>query len=207
MHVGDSPPAGVSEARPEHHERRVLPRTGTTTTACSSGVCSGEISRVWVSEGGLEPGNPRVFPGSALEYAGGEKSPVRGFHAAMVAGALRLLSSISSAAGSSSRAARPAATMGDLPEVDGPSRRVGAQGCRSGRWPSTCPPFGSEVAGLRVSLPHRPLAMFPQKARRQSSVGEQVTRCLATCGPGPPRQPGERSRLMQLLTSAGVTHF
>jgi len=41
-----------------------------------------------VSEGGLESGRARIFPYSALEYAGGEKSPNRGFHASVVAGTL-----------------------------------------------------------------------------------------------------------------------
>ena len=29
-----------------------------------------------MSKGGLEPGNPRIFPDSALEYAGGGEIPV-----------------------------------------------------------------------------------------------------------------------------------
>ena len=56
--------------------------------------------------GDLNPETRAFSPVLRLSTQAGEKSPVRGFHAAMVAGALRLPSSDSSAAGSGSHAAR-----------------------------------------------------------------------------------------------------
>jgi hypothetical protein len=56
--------------------------------------------------GDLNPETRAFSPVLRLSTQAGEKSPVLGFHAAMLAGALWLPSSVSSAAGSSSRAAR-----------------------------------------------------------------------------------------------------
>ncbi len=72
---GDYPPLRAPGTGLDHAIQRILPERRKATTACSSGVRFGEFSPFWVSEGGLEPGNPRVFPGSALEYAGGGEIP------------------------------------------------------------------------------------------------------------------------------------
>jgi hypothetical protein len=65
---------------------------------------------VWVfrkcPRGDLNPQSRAFSPVLRLSTQAGEKSPVLGFHAAMVVGALPLPSSVSSAAGSSRRAAR-----------------------------------------------------------------------------------------------------
>jgi hypothetical protein len=60
------------------------PATGTDNRRSEDCMCV---------RGGLEPPWTRIFPDSALEYAGGGEIPDRGFHAALVAGAPRPTSS------------------------------------------------------------------------------------------------------------------
>ena len=60
--------------------------------SCRENITAGQ-GLVCVSEGGLESGKARIFPILRLSTQAGEKSPVRGFHAAMVAGAHQFSSS------------------------------------------------------------------------------------------------------------------
>ena len=64
----------------------ILPKRGKATAACSSAVRFGEISPGLVSGGGLEHTKPRIFPDSALEYAGGGEIPCSGISCAHASG-------------------------------------------------------------------------------------------------------------------------
>jgi hypothetical protein len=72
---GDFPPEPAPEAPLYHAEQGILPGWGKCPASCSSASRNRENARKSVGEEGLESTNPRFFPDSALEYAGGGEIP------------------------------------------------------------------------------------------------------------------------------------
>jgi hypothetical protein len=107
-----------------------------------------EVMGINVSEG-LEHAKSRIFPDSALEYAGGEKSPVRGFHALMLAGTPQPVSSglAGCGPGAAGAGAIPGVTAARLHSQPGRSRPVTAVGV----------PSNQRLTAL-ISAPGRPPA-------------------------------------------------
>ena len=64
MRAGDFPLPRAPGTGLDHAIQRIHPKRGKAATACSSGARFGEIPPIWVSEGGLEPGNAGNFPNS-----------------------------------------------------------------------------------------------------------------------------------------------
>ena len=122
-----------------------------------------------MSEGGLEPGNPRVFPGSALEYAGGGEIPGSGISCAHASG--HASARVKHNPLSRPRAATPGVTAARLAKSAG-VLPVSHDSRHAGPWPPS------------ARLTSRTVAAGPESARdiRRSglqSVWHEIRRCRA----------------------------